>query len=259
MTTLSREEEWTELDEQFKDLMQKMAAEIPDFYEEPRKGVDYSFLNQDKRSEGQGLMGKIKGIGKLSSFATKIAVIAISILLTGSGIAVWINSEPANALKFQAEKSFYNVKDGIFSVGKGANEEAPDETCITRKFTSMDDLDKAKNFMPDLPIPAYIPEGYKLEGLYIDKGIEEQYSVEYVFKSKEKYFRINMLQGNHDAETQAIGEGEIISVQGRQTYIWEEPETGSYGCTFSLDDMDISILGETSREELINIVENINN
>ncbi|WP_312091764.1 DUF4367 domain-containing protein [Aminipila sp.] len=256
MTTLSREEEWTELDEQFKDLMQKMAAEIPDFYEEPRKGVDYSFLNQDKRSEGQGLMGKIKGIGKLSSFATKIAVIAISILLTGSGIAVWINSEPANALKFQAEKSFYNVKDGIFSGGKGANEEAPDETCITRKFTSMDDLDKAKNFMPDLIIPGYVPEGYLLDELKIEKDNDGRYNAFYTFLKNDKNFYINLFKVDENDSYQVVSDGELIDINGRQMCLWKDDTTDTYGGSCIINDFAIYISGDISREDIIELGKN---
>lgn len=264
MSTLSKKDNWTELDEQFKNLMQRMMEESSDFYDEPQKQVDYSFLDNetlldDEQYHGEKVnIDRKKSRKKFNTFASRIAVIVFGILIAGSGIAIWINSQPANALKFQMEKKFYEVKDGVFSTdGEKQDAEDGDQTCITRKYKSMEDIDKAKEFMPDLPVPEYIPEGYILESLKIDKAINDVVSAFYNFKSGNKNFYINIIQSEQESSYEMDGKGSIVEVDGKQVCIWEDQSTDSYGCNYIFNNMTISVTGQISEEEMVEIIKEI--
>lgn len=262
MSTLSKNDDWTELDEQFKNLMQRMVDESSSFYDEPQKKVDYSFLDTVTPLDNEFYprqkmnINQVKAKKKFHSFATRIAVIVFAILISGSGIAIWINSQPANALKFQTEKNLYEVKDGVFSTDEEQTD-AADETCITRKYKSMKDMDKAKEFMPNLPVPEYIPEGYVLENLKIDKAINDVYSAFYDFKSGNKDFYINIIQSEQESSYEMDGKGNIVEVDEKQVCIWEDQSTDSYGCNYIFNNMTISITGHISKEEMIEIIKEI--
>lgn len=263
MSTLNKNDDWTELDEQFKNLMQEMMEESSDFYDEPQKKVDYSFLDTVTPLKNESYHGQKVDINqekvkkKFSFFASRIAVIVFGILIAGSGIAVWINSQPANALKFQTEKKFYEVKDGVFSTDEEQDADAVDETCITRKYKSMEDIEKAKEFMPNLPVPEYIPEGYALDNLKIDKAINDIYSAFYNFKSGNKNYYINIIQSEQESSYEMDGKGDIVDVDGKQICIWEDQSTGSYGCNYIFNHMTISVTGQISKEEMVEIIKEI--
>lgn len=264
MSTLSKNNDWTELDEQFKNLMQRMMEESSDFYDEPQKQVDYSFLDNKTPIDNEqyhGVKGNMnKGMVRKSfhTFASRIAVIVFGILIAGSGIAIWINSQPANALKFHMEKNFYEVKDGVFSTDEEEqNAGALDQTCITRKYKSMEDIDKAKEFMPNLPVPEYIPQGYILENLQIDKAINDVGSAFYTFKSGNKSFYINIIQSEQESSYEMDGKGSIVEVDGKQVCIWEDQSTDSYGCNYIFNNMTISVTGQISKEEMLEIIKEI--
>lgn len=262
MSTLSKNDDWTELDEQFKNLMQRIVDESSSFYDEPQKKVDYSFLDtvtpldNEFYSRQKLDINQVKVKKKFHSFASRIAVIVFAILISGSGIAIWINSQPANALKFQTEKNFYEVKDGVFSTDEEQTD-AADETCITRKYKSMEDMDKAKAFMPNLPVPEYIPEGYVLENLKIDKNSSDIMNALYHFKSGDKNLYINVLEGLDETGYETMADVKIVSDGDKKIYVWKEPETDSYGCSFIANKTVIYILGDISEDEMLNVAKKI--
>ncbi len=259
MSTLSKNNDWTELDEQFKNLMQRMMEESSDFYDEPQKQVDYSFLdNKTPLDNEQYPRGKGMARKSFHTFASRIAVIVFGILIAGSGIAIWINSQPANALKFQMEKNFYEVKDGVFSTDEQEeNAGALDQTCITRKYKSMEDIDKAKEFMPELPVPGYIPENYVLQKLTIEKNSRDIMNALYNFKSGDKNLYINVLEGIDETGYETMADVKIVNDGDKKIYVWKEAETDSYGCSFIANKTVIYISGDISEDEMLAVAKKI--
>lgn len=259
MSTLSKNNDWTELDEQFKNLMQRMMVESSDFYDEPQKQVDYSFLDNKTPLDNEqhsGVRGnKVKGMARKSfhTFASRIAVIVFGILIAGSGIAIWINSQPANALKFQMEKNFYEVKDGVFSTDEQEEDQNIDDSYITRKYKSIDDIDKAKEFMPDLLVPSYITTSYEFEGLTIDKDLNQKFTAQYTYSCGKNKIFINIVNIEEETKLENIASGQIIEQNGQKFCIWEDTSVNKYGCTFIKNDLAIFVLGEAPQKELLNI------
>lgn len=85
----------------------------------------------------------------------------------------------------------------------------------------MEDIDDAVAFMPDLPIPEYIPEGYELKSLVISKYVNGTYSVEYTFENVDRsIFMINSRYSTKDQDNIGlIGGSEVIQKNDRTLYL----------------------------------------
>ncbi len=152
----------------FDEYLKKKGETIP----EP----DFSFLNEPKEKKDHRFLYR---------FGT-VAVCVILIFVTSSGMAVWMNSEAAHAMKFNLEKTFHRITDGFFSTDENESAETS-ENEISITIDSMDDIDDAIAFMPDLPVPEYIPEGFELEELKVSKFVNGSNVSQYNFvKDKNK-------------------------------------------------------------------------
>lgn len=87
-------------------------------------------------------------------------------------------------------KQLHVAEDGSYTT-KG---EISDDS-VTVKYTSIDDLQKAKRFLPQLCVPAYIPEGYGLQSLSVTKTGDGSYIADYVFQNVEEEFYITQMGG----------------------------------------------------------------
>ena len=149
----------------FDEYLKKRGETIP----EP----DLSFLNEPKEKKDHRFLYR---------FGT-VAVCVILIFVTSSGMAVWMSSEAAHAMKFNLEKTFHRITDGFFSTDENESAETS-ENEISITIDSMDDIDDAIAFMPDLPVPEYIPEGFELEELKVSKFVNGNHIIEYTFNNK---------------------------------------------------------------------------
>lgn len=276
MTSLNRNnDDWTGADEKFQELLREMIREEGDIYAERTGRTDYSFLDLDENVSSvctdeeytkddvkrqkviiSAANKKNKKEKKPLSPAVRIAVTFICVLLAGGGMTVWTNSEPANALKFHMEKKFHELKGGGFATEEEGEENAS-EDCITKKYKSMDDIDMAKKFMPDLPVPEYIPEGYELESLVIEKNFNDDYAVQYTFSLKNQRLCIGVTSAESDANSKMESKGELIQYEDREICLWNDSDTDSYGCSFLMGSKAFTILGEITQEEMLELAKNI--
>lgn len=273
------DEDWSELDEEFHALMQKMLDESPEFQTHPPKKTDFSFLDKappdpnrifdEPKSKESGVDSRKSSVVKrLSKTFQRVAVIVVCVLLTGTGIAIWINSEPAKASRFEIEKKFYEIREGIFSteggnanlgdgnLGNGDLEENQGNA-IVLKYKSMEDLDKAKEFMPSLLIPQYVPDGYELEALTIEETSSGVKTAFYIFNQGENRMFIAIVEGQCDVEYELAAKSEVIEDDDRTLYVWKDEGTGSFGCSFIEDGKLSYVLADLEKEELIKIAQSM--
>ena len=147
-----------EIQRRFRDMYDEYLKDQGEQIPEP----DLSFLQEEKPK-------KRKEHRALRRFAT-IAACMVLLLVTSSGMAIWISSDAAHAVKFSLEKTLHRISGTFFSTDDGKEIET-EENQISITIDSMDDIQDAINFMPDLPVPGYIPEGFELETLKIIKLI----------------------------------------------------------------------------------------
>lgn len=224
----------------FDEYLKKKGETIP----EP----DFSFLNEPKEKKDHRFLYR---------FGT-VAVCVILIFVTSSGMAVWMNSEAAHAMKFSLEKTFHRITDGFFSTDENESAETS-ENEISITIDSMDDIDDAIAFMPDLPVPEYIPEGFELEELKVSKFVDKSYAVSYIFKnSNNKKFMISSHStSEEDALAVVMADSEIIEFNDRKIYYYGDNYTNEDGASFILSEQLIAISGDLEKKDMIDLAERI--
>lgn len=227
--------------EAFDDYLKENGEEIPD--------PDLSFLNKPREK---------KRHSHIYRFATVAACVAL-IFVTSSSMAVWMNSEAAHAMKFNLEKTFHKITDGFFSTDEEENGETS-ENEISITIDSMEDIDDAVAFMPDLPIPEYIPEGYELESLKVSKFVNGNYTVEYNYmKDINDYYLITSIDVSVDeTESVLVTQSEEIDLGNRIVYYFEDNYSNSSGANFLAEQQLITVKGTIDKETIINIAASIN-
>lgn len=224
----------------FDEYLKKKGETIP----EP----DFSFLNEPKEKKDHRFLYR---------FGT-VAVCVILIFVTSSGMAVWMNSEAAHAMKFSLEKTFHRITDGFFSTDENESAETS-ENEISITIDSMDDIDDAIAFMPDLPVPEYIPEGFELEELKVSKFVNGSYSLNYLFKNIEsEIITISSCSvSENDTLAGTMADSKPIKLNDLTLYYYSDDYTGKYGASFILSSQLIAISGNVNKQDVIAICENI--
>ncbi len=228
--------------EAFDDYLKENGEEIPD--------PDLSFLNKPREK---------KRHSHIYRFATVAACVAL-IFVTSSSMAVWMNSEAAHAMKFNLEKTFHKITDGFFSTDEEEDwETSEDEISIT--VDSMEDIDDAVAFMPDLPIPEYIPEGFELESLKVSKFLNDSYMVMYKFENKmQETFEItsnNIVNEDDTTTISLIGDAQEIKIDDRTFYLINDKYTSTNNVSFTVENQIIGIVGNISSDFMLEIASKI--
>lgn len=201
---------------------------------------DLSFLQEEKPK-------KRKEHRVLRRFAT-IAVCMVLLLVTSSGMAIWISSDAAHAVKFSLEKTLHRISGTFFSTDDGKEIET-EENQISITIDSMDDIQDAVNFMPDLPVPGYIPEGFELETLTVVKYMNGSYWAEYNFKNEnsKNIFITSRTINDQEATAGITYEIEEFSTGESIAYYWIDHYTASYGVSILINDQLIDIIGDIDK------------
>lgn len=225
----------------FDEYLKKKGETIP----EP----DFSFLNEPKEKKDHRFLYR---------FGT-VAVCVLLIFVTSSGMAVWMNSEAAHAMKFNLEKTFHKITDGFFSTDESESAETS-ENEISITIDSMDDIDDAIAFMPDLPVPEYIPEGFELEELKVSKFMNGSYTAQYNFVENEGRTIIINISSLESLETDTglMIEAEKIILSDRTIYYYKDKYFDSYGVSFIQNQQLIEIKSCVGKDMIVQIASNIN-
>ena len=224
----------------FDEYLKKKGETIP----EP----DFSFLNEPKEKKDHRFLYR---------FGT-VAVCVILIFVTSSGMAVWMNSEAAHAMKFNLEKTFHRITDGFFSTDENESAETS-ENEISITIDSMDDIDDAIAFMPDLPVPEYIPEGFELEELKVSKFVNGNHIIEYTFNNKnnESFFILSRSIDEEEASAAVMVNSEVIELDDRVIYYYNDTYTEESGASFMSSSQLVDISGDITKKDMIDIASKV--
>lgn len=238
-----------ELEAQFSSLLAEVMEEPDEIYGERIVKVDYSFLDEEKAKKSESK--------KYFRHLLRAAVFVLCVLVAGSAMAIWINSEPAVATKFSIQKMFYEIRDGVF--GTNANEVNESETSnlIEVEYTKWEDIEKAKKLVPDLLVPTYIPEGYEFEKLVIQKDAMDRIAIEYIFICNDIRYHIISLNLKDVEEVKILEKSKKVTFDGREIYVWTDKVSSINGATMILDGKEIVVTGEIDQLEIIKIMEGI--
>jgi len=207
---------------------------------------DLSFMHAESRPK------------KMLHRMPRVAACVLVLFVASGSMAVWVNSESAHALKFSMEKTFHRISSTLFSTSE-SDDENYEEDRITISIDSMDDIQNAVDFMPDLPIPEYIPEGFELEELEVTKLMNGTYSVNYEFVDRNQNNLI--ITANYDTDDVKLGlvsELEEIYMTDRVLYPWKDDYTSAHGVSFLMEDQLIDVRGDVDQDNIIKVASQLN-
>lgn len=224
--------------------------EIPEF--------DLSFLDEQNEKCGSesGIKETRKRINiKFSRIITAAACVII-ILLSANIILIATDSTDTYGDRGILHRLKTSV-NGLFT-----DEETVDEDGIRESISinNMQDIDKAKKFLPQLYIPEYIPEGYELEQLTIDEYYSGDYLGEYIFVNDDNQqicIALEYIAGNTDYSNSS--EGSLIDMDDRKIYITESEAQEEFYADVYTEECAMYVTGNIAqKEDIIKIAETLN-
>lgn len=212
----SRPEDWTEKDEEFKQIIDKIVEEDPDlFARENRGAVDYSFMD---RPRGRARNHKI---------LTLAASFLIVIFLSGA-IGIWLNHESAVAAKFELERILHNIQgklsadyDSTYTIDEGVAE------LTVRSF---DNIDRARKFLPELVLPDIESTGYSFQEIAIQKSTDNSWIVSILYTDSEgDTLSVGYMNFKQESSVGVSNDepAEQIEINGVSAYYWSDISSNS--------------------------------
>lgn len=238
-----------EIHEQLTEAMQQVY--LNDMLEDVKEpNIDLSFLSENKKSK--------KKYNNLIRIGT-VAVVVIVVLL-GANI-VLLSSE--NVDSYGDKGILHRLYVSISEMFTDKNDEYADDIEGSIEITKEGDFNRAKQYLPQLYLPEYIPDGYELDKLYIEK-----------YNSGDAISTFNYL--NTDGDTLEIsciyckidkfdyeyqGTGEAIKLKDRTLYLeWDDIQE-EYYLTVYTEICTINIYAENCDDKsvILMIGENMSN
>lgn len=222
---------------------------------------DLSFLNEepdaqveenDADREEVFVPAKKEKKRRFSQF-TKVAAVAIIFLLCANIFLLGKNSSESYGDKGILHRLYQGVT-GLFTDSEEQTEDSDVEEFITFDRLGDKELEQAKKFLPGLYVPTYMPEGYELEKLTIEKFVFGDYQAEYVYKNNSN--RINVLlyySTDADCTYQWQGDGNLIEMSDRKIFVSKDPVSEGTMISVYTESCSIDISGAISPDELVMI------
>ena len=138
------------------------------------------------------------------------------------------------------------------------SEEKTEESDVEETVTVLDekDIDSAKEFLPGLYVPTYIPEGYEFEKLKIERYKSGDYWASYYYTNGKQ--NIILLLGytiSSKRTYEAQGDGALIKLNDRKIFSTSDNLTEEQCVTVYTESCNIEISGQLSQNELVKIGE----
>lgn len=210
--------------------------------------LDLSFMKKDcPRTK------KSRRIKRYAAIAAGIMVV----FFAGSALSMFLSGDAAYGEKGVLHRIYKSVM-GIDTDQQDAA--LPEEYVETFETTSMDSLEDGVDFVNGrIYVPEYLPGGYDLKKLSIEKTGDGVVTAVWELKKGEKEFSINEIYTGEDDDggISASGEGELIRLKDRVLYV-READSGEEQCIgVYTEDAIIQIYGNVTEAEGIEIAKGL--
>lgn len=220
--------------------------EIPEF--------DLSFMDEEPKPEP--LPEPVVRKHRFSRFA-KVAAVVIVFLLCTNIFLLGKNSSESYGDKGILHRLYQGVT-GLFTDSEEETEASDVEEALT--VLEEKDLDNAKEFLPELYIPTYMPEGYEFEKLEIKKYYSGDVQGDYLyFNGTRKIEVLLYYSSNKDITYQFPEEGTIVELDDRKIMISSDDVEGKSAILVCTEICSMDIMGDESAKELIEIGKRMEN
>ena len=253
----------------YEEVHKKLGEELEKAYlkrETPEEKIpefDLSFLDEqpyepteenDAAREESFISPKEEKKRRFSRFA-KVAAVLIIFLLCTNIIMLGRDSSESYGDKGILHRLYQGVT-GLFTDSEEETEESDVEEFMTFDRLGEKELKKAKEFLPGLYVPTYIPDGYEFEKLEIERYKSGDYWASYYYTNGKQ--NIILLLGytiSSKRTYEAQGDGALIKLNDRKIFSTSDNLTEEQCVTVYTESCNIEISGQLSQNELVKIGE----
>ncbi len=165
---------------------------------------------------------------KKRTYLLRIAAVVAIILVTSITTAIFVSNDYASAVQDKLQRKVFEMKHGVVVA---TDEEFAEEGETVWEITDFDTAVKAKELVPELPIPGYVPEGYEFEKLILQLYDNGHYAARYEFFNNTTNLNISSQSHNGDYDTSVFNNKKIIESTGQTIILWQDPVSLLYGIT----------------------------
>ena len=254
----------------YEEVHKKLGEELEKAYlkrETPEEKIpefDLSFLEEqpyetteenDAAREESFISPKEEKKHRFSRLA-KVAAVLIIFLLCTNIIMLGRDSTESYGDKGILHRLYQGVT-GLFT----DSEEETEESDVEETVTALDekDIDSAKEFLPGLYVPTYIPDGYEFEKLEIQKYYSGDFHGKYLYKSNNDTITILLYYSSDLEVSYQLPENEqLIDLDDRKIIVFEDEVESRHWISVYMEDCTVDITGKCSVEDLIMIGKKLN-
>ena len=212
--------------------------------------IDYSFMDSKPEKKNHSISG-------MSQFNKVAAIIVIALL--GMNVVMMATGAGVSYSEKGLLHRIYEGARGIFTDEDESEYVEIDETGDTYLIRSMDNIDKAKQFWSSLYIPEYIPEGYELKTLLIEKLADGSCWAKYEFINYNHLIIIELIKLDDEEYVMSSNKGKLIELDDRIINIYWDEANQYYVIDLYFEDIAIYMRGDVSVDELEKIAKSIKN
>ena len=186
---------------------------------------------------------------------TKVAAVVIIFLLCTNIFLLGRNSSESYGDKGILHRLYQGVT-GLFTDSEEQTEDSDVEEAVT--VLDEKDIDSAKEFLPGLYVPTYMPEGYKLKKLALEKFYSGDYQAIYLYESGEKKLKIlQYYTSNADISYQLPEDSTLVELADRKLVVFKDEIENQDWVTVYTESCSMDIMGEETSGELLKVGENL--
>lgn len=179
----------------------------------------------------------------------KIAGAAAALVIVAVGAALVFNSLSTDVEADKNAKHEVVTEDGIIIEDEGWGNSSEDNWVIT----DWSEVEIAKETIPELIVPKYIPKGYEFSELLIEQISDEFEIYQYTFNKKNDLLKINQVIDNNNTSSYELEENPVtITCSKGKIYLQENNKRATI---FINDGNILEISGTLSDDEFIKIIE----
>ena len=253
----------------YEEVHKKLGEELEKAYlkrEVPEEDVpefDLSFLDEepeldaeepDAAREEVSVSPAKTGKRRFSRF-TKVAAVVIIFLLCTNIFLLGKDSSESYGDKGILHRLYQGVT-GLFTDSEEETEASDVEEALTVQEEK--DLANAKEFLPELYVPTYMPEGYEFEKLTIKRYYSGDCLGDYLYKNGSNSLEILLHYSNDgDVSYQVPEDGKLIELPDRKLMVFEDEVANETWIVVYTEECTMEISSNESSEILIKIGENM--
>lgn len=211
----------------------------------PARPLDLSFMDNPPVE---------KKPSKKRTYLLRIAAVVAIILVTSITTAIFVSNDYACAIQDKLQRKVFEMKHGVVVA---TDEEFAEEGETVWEITDFDTAVKAKELVPELPIPGYVPNEYVFSKLKLFIYIDGSFSANYIYEKNATELFISFQPLPEENTSYSWKTDNSIKTDHYIVSFWNDPLINSQGASVLFEDMlcDIST-NNTSlpQDEIIKII-----